>query len=259
MTVHPRPMLMATLMVLSAALQADAGQSEDYTIRYGEIKPIGNGFYSLQLKEKKVTLEQLLKEMKAPERTTRLDAVRAVELPKDWPKKDRGDLIKALGECLTDQDVAVRYAAGEILGCDVGPDAIIVLPRLLEAVKDEEPFVRRFALRAIAKIGPKAKDAIPVLVKALDDENKFIRRDAAHALTYLGPAAVPALIDSLKDSKGQVRMDILNFIPEMGEDAKPALPALSKLLGDSDSFVAYRVRRAMEDIGNLPEYRRRDY
>ena len=75
----------------------------------------------------------------------------------------------------------------------------------------------------------------------------------------MGRQAVPAIISSLKDSKGKVRGALLDSIPEMEDDAKLILPALNKLLKQEDPLVAFRVRRAIEEINNLPEYRRRGY
>ncbi len=50
--------------------------------------------------------------------------------------------------------------------------------------------------------GPMAKDAVPVLIEALKDENLFVRNRAASALGKIGAAAksaVPALKNALDD------------------------------------------------------------
>jgi HEAT repeat protein len=51
---------------------------------------------------------------------------------------------------------------------------------------------------ALGKIGD--PQALPALLEALKDENGYVRRAAAEALGEIGdPQAVPALLEALKD------------------------------------------------------------
>jgi 3-methyladenine DNA glycosylase AlkC len=61
---------------------------------------------------------------------------------------------------------------------------------------------RSIAARSLARFGPEAKAAVPALIEALKDEDKATRVSAASSLGQIGPAAkdaVPALIEAVKD------------------------------------------------------------
>jgi HEAT repeat protein len=229
----------------------DAGADERYTVRYADIKYVGNGHYSLQFKEKKVTLGELQEALRSDDPRRRRDALRAIQWPEDWRKQDRATLIKMLGERLKDDDPGLRFTAAESLGY-VGTDAVAVLPALTKAAKDKELLVRHRALGAIARIGPKAKKAVPDLINALADENRSIAEVASLALGNIGPAAIPAVTKVVKHPKPQVRREAAIALAIMGSDAKPAVPALKKLLTDGDMEVAREARGAIEDIEERP-------
>jgi hypothetical protein len=169
-------------IVLTATARA---RSEDvYTVKYAEIKPTGDGRYTLQFKEKKVTLDGLLKEMKDQDDDVRLNAVRAIAWPEKWPKKDTKQLIRSLAERLKDDGRGIRYHSAEALS-RLGEDALLALDELMEAAKDKSELVRSRALCAVSQIGPKAKAAIPKLITALEDEFEPIAGTAALALGIL--------------------------------------------------------------------------
>ena len=82
------------------------------------------------------------------------------------------------------------------------------------------------------KIGPEAKEAVPVLIDALKDENIYVRRRAALVLVKIGPeakAAVPALIDALKDKDKDVRSNAAEALGEINTpEARKALEEFKK-------------------------------
>jgi len=55
---------------------------------------------------------------------------------------------------------------------------------LIEALKDENKYVRINAARALGKIGDAM--AVPALNEAIKDENKYVRINAAKALGKIG-------------------------------------------------------------------------
>ena len=84
------------------------------------------------------------------------------------------------------------------------------LSQWMQALKDEDLFVRLKAARALGDIGPPAKEAVPVLSAALKDENLSVRFMAARSLGRIGSAAkeaVPALYAVLKEDSesGQIQ------------------------------------------------------
>jgi len=54
-------------------------------------------------------------------------------------------------------------------------------------LKDEDVYVRRFAVKAFYWIDEPDKAAIPALIEALKDEDLNVRQDAAWALKKIAP------------------------------------------------------------------------
>jgi HEAT repeat protein len=78
----------------------------------------------------------------------------------------------------------------------------------LQQIKDPDVVKRRQAIRELATRTADAERILPGLVEALQDENGYVRHDAAITLGKFGPAAkqgVPALMVALKDKERGVR------------------------------------------------------
>src|SRR5262245_63830339 len=74
--------------------------------------------------------------------------------------------------------------------------------------KDEDTRARAQAVSALERIGPAA---VPGLREGLRDKDVRVRSGAATALGRIGPdarAAVPALIEALKDEVADVRVQV---------------------------------------------------
>jgi HEAT repeat protein len=89
-------------------------------------------------------------------------------------------------------------------------------------------------------------------VEALKD--KRLRFGAANALVRIGPAAVPALIEALKDKDRNVRRAAALALGKIGPATKDAVPALIEALKDKESYVRSAAAWALGKIG--PEARR---
>jgi HEAT repeat protein len=88
------------------------------------------------------------------------------------------------------RDSADRAKAVRALG-ERAAEADAVVPVLIEALKDENAFVRRDAALALGRIGPAARPAAPALEAATRDRNAHVRRAASDALQKV-KAASPA-------------------------------------------------------------------
>jgi HEAT repeat protein len=116
---------------------------------------------------------------------------------------------------------------------------------LRDALRSDDPVVRREALRSIGKLKERApldaRAVLPLLVDGLDDADPGVRTVAA---TYLGiiheggAEAVQALIEALKDPEPAVRRAAASALGSFGAEATPALAALKKASGDADPDVA---------------------
>jgi HEAT repeat protein len=132
----------------------------------------------------------------------------------------------------------------------MGRDAF---PPLREALSSDDAIVRRESLRSIGKLRERAsldtELILPVLVNGLKDRDEGVRAVAA---TYLGiihegPAdTVPPLIAALSDPDPEVRRSsaaaLGSFDPVA---AAPALPALRKASTDRNEDVAREAGRAI--------------
>lgn len=140
---------------------------------------------------------------------------------------------------------------------------------MIETLKEENTWSRRFAVEVLGAIGPAASPAISALLTALDDPSDYVRVKTLESLIAIGPEAYPQLMQALAE-KPQLRKDaprrghqqesipflvqalshddpvLRAFAAEqlgaLGSRADSALPALKKALADESP----EVRRAAE-------------
>src|SRR4051812_3531171 len=116
---------------------------------------------------------------------------------------------------------------------------------LRDALRSDDPVVRREALRSIGKLKERApldaRAIVPLLIKGSADPDPGVRAVAA---TYLGIVqqggadVVQALITGLSDPEVDVRRASATALGSFGSDAAVAVPALRKAAGDADPEVA---------------------
>lgn len=146
---------------------------------------------------------------------------------------------------------------------------------LVRALKNENSFTRKQAIKSLEKIGDKSvvpalidillldpssvvrhaaalafqrklsdRRAVAALIKALKDPALYVRGAAAAALgTIKDESAVPALIEALQDKEPHVRWAAIAPLAEIGDPA--AIPAISELL-DTSGELPY-VKSAAKD------------
>jgi HEAT repeat protein len=119
--------------------------------------------------------------------------------------------------------------------------------RLIEGLKDQDPFVRTQAAHALAALPPAPEITGPIWEKALQDADETTVRNALDAVASLGPAAVPRLIHALKHEK--LRGQIVYILGQIGPPAAPAAPALARLLADKNDRVVHETTLALAKIG----------
>ncbi len=134
----------------------------------------------------------------------------------------------------------------------MAPDATDPVPRLLTSVDYQEIPDRNKAI--LGRLGPAA---VPALVEALRDKGLWVPRDAAKALGEIGPAAaaaVPELVKALRNcSYGSAREPFVKALGQIGPAATKAVPALRDALRDSDQWVRRCVVTALGQIGAVSE------
>ncbi len=162
-----------------------------------------------------------------------------------WALVQHGELaIPAVLELLTSDDALQRRQAAHILS-KVGDPAHVAA--ILPVVADDDPDVAIKAYRAAASTGS-AEVVQPLLSRLGDGEGE--QRDAlSNALQQLGPLTVDALVPALQHEDPSVRMHAAEALAQIGEDARPAAPALSAIITDEDPEVALTAVMALGAVG----------
>ena len=134
------------------------------------------------------------------------------------------------------------------------------VPVLRDALDEDDPVVRREALRSLGKLRERASTdpqiVIPELLEALQDPDLTVREVAA---TYLGivrdnPAKeVPGLIGAVGDEEAPVRRAAAVALAAYGAQAQPAVPALKKATKDPDEDVRREAGRALVMIAEAKQ------
>jgi HEAT repeat protein len=131
---------------------------------------------------------------------------------------------------------------------------------LREAIGADEPVVRREALRSLGKLRERAsidpQVVVPALLDALKDPDTSVRNIA---VTYLGivrdtpEKEVVGLIGALKDQEPAVREAAAVALSAYGAQAEPAIPALHKAEADPDDDVKREAGRALVIIAEAKQ------
>jgi len=118
--------------------------------------------------------------------------------------------------------------------------------QLIEALKDSDPSRRAYVVYALYQI--QNPISIPALIEALHDENYFVRRTAAMTLGELGDArAVLPLMAAMRDR--QVRLAAAEALGRIG-DARAVPVLLSSLNDRSDRYLRLASAKSLGLIGD---------
>jgi HEAT repeat protein len=95
--------------------------------------------------------------------------------------------VPALATAAAQGDPEVRIAAMMALGALNPDDSVRAVPALVTALGYADADVRRYAAETLGKVGPLATAAVPALRQALRDDNPSVRRAASDALLSILP------------------------------------------------------------------------
>jgi len=131
---------------------------------------------------------------------------------------------------------------------------------LRDAIRSDEPVVRREALRSLGKLRERAsidpQVVVPMLLDALQDPDASVRTVAT---TYLGivrdnpEKEVAGLIKALGDDDAGVRQAAAVALSSYGALAEPAIPALQKAANDPDEDVKREAGRTLVIISEAKQ------
>jgi HEAT repeat protein len=205
-----------------------------------------------------------------------------IKASKDASSYVRGDAIIALGnigrypgvlealtKALNDQIANVKEAAARSLE-QFGPDSIIALPKLIEAMNErigfneylsdfdiQEPLNRAIFADAIGAIGKNAITAMPRLIEALNDDDGNVRVSAAMAIRSIDPTAfdvIGQLIRELDNESPMIRASAVLALNEICLGARRSLPKLFEIAEinfDTNICLGYVEKEARQAIENI--------
>jgi HEAT repeat protein/lysophospholipase L1-like esterase len=159
--------------------------------------------------------------------------------------RDVGSLTAALG---SHASAAVRAECAEALG-GLGPAARGAVPALFAALSDRSEFVRASAARALAKMELGTGD-VPRLVEALGSPDRFVAAFGAWTLGNMGEAARPAVPALAREfSRDDMNAVVGAALARIGPAAAEAVGVLQEALGSENADRRWRAARTLGRIG----------
>jgi len=152
------------------------------------------------------------------------------------------DALPALEELHASTDVDNRWWVTRTLALITAPRASSVL---LESLQDKDVTVRQCAALAL-KEQPTPK-AIPLLIDALNDPDRLLSRLAADALIATGDAAIPSLLEILRNGEQRSQGETARALALIGDTR--AIPVMFEVWENSSSLVQHWIEQAFERMG----------
>jgi HEAT repeat protein len=172
---------------------------------------------------------------------------------------DDGAARAVIAAATRDREAGVRLQAVSSLSWHHVPARLPAIRAALSPrLKDENEFVRAYAVRTLGGLDLTTSIDAPELIEALADPSPWVRTAAVTALSYhAGSRAIlPALVGALADPDPQVRGMAAQRLGRIGLDAEPALPALRPLRDDKDDAVRPKADEAIRSIeAKLSDFR----
>jgi HEAT repeat protein len=91
------------------------------------------------------------------------------------------------------------------------------------------------------------EEAIQPLVQALSDEDSMVASLAVNALVKIGSAAVPALIDVVKEAPQSARIQALRALAEIRDHR--AIPIMMKVMEENSVLLQHWAKEGLERLG----------
>ena len=126
---------------------------------------------------------------------------------------------------------------------EIGSNAKVVLPDLVKAMNDADPFFRAYGALAVIRTSKDRAKPVAVLKALTTHKNAYVRQVGFEVIGEAGPAAkdlVPLLLRVMADEKSRQRQDAVEAIGGMGAAAKDGVPILEKLINHKEK----RLRNA---------------
>jgi HEAT repeat protein len=150
-------------------------------------------------------------------------------------------------------DPVLQSSIIETLG-KIGPAAAPAVPKLVELAKSTDQ--RASVLPTLTKIGPAAGASLPLIYSCLKDQPNDVRASAVLAIAAVESdraKALTTLIPLAGDASGRMRRGVAAALSQFGADARPAVPALTRMLiNENERSDGLRALKAI-GVDNVPE------
>jgi len=110
---------------------------------------------------------------------------------------------------------------------------------------DPAPEIRQCAALGLA--GKADESAIQPLVRALSDEDNMVNSLAVNALVKIGSAAVPSLIEVVKNGKQSSRIHALRALAEIKDHR--AIQIMMKVMQEDSALLQHWAREGLDRLG----------
>jgi HEAT repeat protein len=135
----------------------------------------------------------------------------------------------------------------------LGPIAKPLVPILIDLLNDKNPDVCLTATELLGSIGPSVENAVPSLIGRFKSADADLQRAIMNGLgsIHSRPAlVVPLLVKQIEDSRTSKinRISALIALADFQLEAKPALPAIRRLLTDADPAIRNYATNAVRQI-----------
>lgn len=186
------------------------------------------------------------------------------------PRNNVASLQALLNDLTSGSETRAERAVPELI--DLGQEAI---PALLDLTQSSEVDHRWWGLRVLAQspysqaewlvpflndparevrqcaalglaLKP-AEGAIQPLVQALSDEDSMVSSLAVNALVKIGNAAVPSLIDIVKNSPQSARIHALRALAEIRDHR--AIPVMMKVMEEDSALLQHWAKEGLDRLG----------
>jgi HEAT repeat protein/energy-coupling factor transporter ATP-binding protein EcfA2 len=202
--------------------------------------------YRYGLNDKNLSIEKLQKILADQEQSesVRANAVRALG---QFGQTSPEIILPAILDALKDQNESVRVYAVGALGQFGQTSPERVLPAILDALKDHSEWIRANVVRALGQFAQTSPEIIlPAMLDALKDQNESVRVYAVGALGQFAQTSpervLPAMLDALKDQNESVRANAVIALGQFGQTSlERVLPAMLDALKDQNESVRANV------------------
>jgi HEAT repeat protein len=136
--------------------------------------------------------------------------------------------------------------------CERGPAAASAVPELIRLFQDPaiSPSVKHHFLQSLACVGKTSPQAQALLISLIKGGDDAMRPWAVMLLErFDSQEAVFALAGALSNSQRSVREAAAGVLSGMGPKAAPAVPALSKAMGQKGTYLSMLAGNALRAIG----------